>query len=185
MDTKVHDETKVRMQKALDAFRHELSKLRTGRASISILDGIKAEYYGNLTPLNQIANLGTPDARTIAIQPWDASALGAIEKAILRSDLGLNPVNDGRLIRLPIPPLNEERRRDLVKVVKKHGEECKISIRNARRDAVEMLKKQKSDSKITEDELKKSEAQVQKLTDDFIKQIDDTAAHKEKDIMEV
>lgn len=185
METKVHDETKLRMQKALDAFRHELSKLRTGRASLSILDGIKAEYYGNPTPLNQLSNMGTPDARTIVIQPWDASALSAIEKAIQKSDLGLNPVNDGRVIRLPIPPLNEERRKELVKVVKKHGEECKISIRNARREAVESLKKLKSDSKITEDDLKKSETQVQKLTDDFIKQIDETAAHKEKDIMEV
>ena len=186
METKVHhDETKLRMQKALDAFRHELSKLRTGRASLSILEGIKAEYYGNLTPLNQLSNMGTPDARTIVIQPWDASALSAIEKAIQKSDLGLNPVNDGRLIRLPIPPLNEERRKELVKVIKKHGEECKISIRNARREAVELLKKLKSDSKITEDDLKKGESQIQKLTDDFIKQIDETATHKEKDIMEV
>jgi ribosome recycling factor len=173
------------MQKALDAFRHELSKLRTGRASLSILEGIKAEYYGNLTPLNQLSNMGTPDARTIVIQPWDQSALAAIEKAIQKSDLGLNPVNDGRLIRLPIPPLNEERRKELVKVIKKHGEECKISIRNARREAVELLKKLKSDSKITEDDLKKGESQIQKLTDDFIKQIDETATHKEKDIMEV
>lgn len=185
MDTKVYDETKIRMQKTVDAFRHELSKLRTGRASISILDGIRAEYYGTPTPLNQIANLGTPDPRTIAIQPWDQSALQAIEKAIQKSDLGLNPVNDGRVIRLPIPPLNEERRKELVKVVKKHGEECKVSIRNTRRDSVELLKKLKNDSKITEDELKKGQDQIQKLTDDFIKLIDETAAHKEKDIMEV
>ncbi len=185
MDTKVYDETKVRMQKTLEAFRHELSTLRTGRASISILDGIRAEYYGTPTPLNQIANLGTPDARTVVIQPWDQTALQAIEKAIQKSDLGLNPVNDGRVIRLPIPPLNEERRMELVKVVKKHGEECKISIRNTRRDSVELLKKMKGDSKITEDELKKGSDQIQKLTDDFIKQIDETASHKEKDIMEV
>ncbi len=185
MDTKVYDETKLRMQKAVDAYRHELSKLRTGRASLSILDGIKAEYYGNPTPLNQMASLGTPDARTIVIQPWDQSALGAIEKAIQKSDLGLNPVNDGRVVRLPIPPLNEDRRKELVKVVKKHGEECKVSIRNARREAVDGLKKLKGDSKITEDDLKKGETQVQKLTDDFIKLIDETATHKEKDIMEV
>jgi ribosome recycling factor len=185
MDTKVYDETKSRMQKALDAFRHELSKLRTGRASISILDGIKAEYYGTLTPLNQIATLGTPDARTIVIQPWDQSALSAIEKAIQKSDLGLNPMSDGRVVRLPIPPLNEERRKELVKVVKKYGEECRVSIRNSRRDSVEVLKKLKSDSKITEDELKKAQDQIQKLTDDFIKMIDETATHKEKDIMEV
>jgi ribosome recycling factor len=185
MDTKVYDETKQRMTKALDAFRHELSKLRTGRASISILDGVRAEYYGNLTPLNQLATMGTPDSRTIVIQPWDQSSLQAIEKAIQKSDLGLNPVNDGRLIRLPIPPLNEERRKDLVKIIKKHGEECKVSIRNARRDSLVLMKKMEDESKITEDDLKKGETQIQRLTDDFIKQIDDTAAHKEKDIMEV
>lgn len=173
------------MQKTMDAFRHELSTLRTGRASIAILDGIKAEYYGNLTPLNQMATLGTPDPRTIVIQPWDQSALQAIEKAIQKSDLGLNPVNDGRLIRLPIPPLNEERRRELVKVIKKYGEECKVGVRNIRRDMLAELKKQKDDSKITEDEHKKGHDQIQKITDDFIKLIDETAAHKEKDIMEV
>lgn len=173
------------MQKTMDTFRHELSTLRTGRASISILEGIKAEYYGNLTPLNQMATLGTPDARTIVIQPWDATALQAIEKAIQKSDLGLNPVNDGRLIRLPIPPLNEERRRELVKVIKKYGEECKVGVRNIRRDMLADLKKQKDDSKITEDEHKKGHDQIQKITDDFIKLIDETAAHKEKDIMEV
>lgn len=173
------------MQKTMDTFRHELSTLRTGRASISILDGIKAEYYGNLTPLNQMATMGTPDPRTIVIQPWDATALQAIEKAIQKSDLGLNPVSDGRLIRLPIPPLNEERRRDLVKVIKKYGEECKVGVRNIRRDMLDELKKQKDDSKITEDEHKKSHDQIQKITDDFIKLIDETAAHKEKDIMEV
>lgn len=185
MDTKVYDETKLRMQKAIEAFRHELAKLRTGRASISILDGIRAEYYGTFTLLGQMANLGTPDPRTIVIQPWDQSALQAIEKAIQKSDLGLNPVNDGRLIRLPIPQLNEERRRELVKIIKKHGEESKVSVRNARRDAVLALKKIKDDGKATEDDLKKGEARIQKLTDDFIKQIDEAAAHKEKDIMEV
>jgi len=126
-----------------------------------------------------------PDSRTIAIQPWDQSALQAIEKAIQKSDLGLNPVNDGRIIRLPIPPLNEERRHELVKVIKKHGEECKLSIRNHRRDANAELKKLKDDSKITEDEFKKGHDRIQKLTDDFIRLTDETAAHKEKDIMEV
>lgn len=185
MDTKVYDETKTRMQKSADAFRHELSTLRTGRASISILDGIKAEYYGNSTPLNQMATLGVPDPRTVVIQPWDQSAIQAIEKAIQKSDLGLNPVNDGRVIRLPIPPLNEERRKELVKMVKKYGEECKVSIRNARRDFMADLKKQKDESKITEDDLKKGQDQLQKITDDFIKLIDETASHKERDIMEV
>lgn len=185
METKVYDETKIRMQKALDAFRHELSKLRTGRASISILDGVRAEYYGTLTPLNQLATMGTPDPRTIVIQPWDHAALQPIEKAIQKSDLGLNPLNDGKLLRLPIPPLNEERRRDLVKVIKKHGEECKVSIRNSRRDSLALLKKMKDESKITEDDLKKGQDRIQKLTDDFIKMIDEASAHKEKDIMEV
>jgi ribosome recycling factor len=173
------------MQKTIDAFRHELSTLRTGRASITILDGIKAEYYGSLTPLNQMATLGTPDPRTIVIQPWDSTAMQAIEKAIQKSDLGLNPVNDGRVIRLPIPPLNEERRRELVKIIKKYGEECKVSVRNIRRDMLAELKKQKDNSKITEDEHKKGSEKIQKITDDFIKLIDETAANKEKDIMEV
>ena len=185
MEEKIFEETKSRMQKALDAYRHELSKLRTGRASISILEDIRAEYYGTLTPLNQIATLGVPDPRTISIQPWDSSAVEAVEKAILKSDLGLNPVSDGRIIRLPIPPLNEERRRDLVKVVKKHGEECKLSVRNTRRDINTELKKMKDDGKITEDEFKKGQERIQKLTDDFIRLTDETAAHKEKDIMEV
>jgi len=185
MDDKIFEEVKSHMQRALDAYRHELSKLRTGRASLSILDDIRVEYYGTLTPLNQLATLGVPDPRTIAIQPWDASSAQAIEKAIQKSDLGLNPVNDGRIIRLPIPPLNEERRRDLVKVIKKYGEECKLSIRNSRRDGNEKLKEMKDSSKITEDEFKKSQERVQKLTDDFIKLADDTAVHKEKDIMEV
>lgn len=185
MDTKIYDGAKLGMQKAVEVFRHELSKLRTGRASVSILDGLKAEYYGTPTPLNQMATIGTPDARTIVIQPWDTSALASIEKAILKSELGLTPANDGRVVRLPIPQLNEERRKELVKVVKKHGEECKVAIRNMRRDALADLKKLKDSSKITEDELKKGHEQIQKLTDDFIKQIDETAAHKEKDIMEV
>ena len=185
MEEKIFEETKSRMQKALEAYRHELSKLRTGRASLSILEDIRAEYYGTLTPLNQLATLGVPDPRTITIQPWDASAVQAVEKAIQKSDLGLNPVSDGRIIRLPIPPLNEERRRDLVKVVKKHGEECKLSVRNTRRDINTELKKMKDDGKITEDEFKKGHERIQKLTDDFIRLTDETAAHKEKDIMEV
>jgi ribosome recycling factor len=185
MEEKIFEETKQHMQKAIDAYRHELAKLRTGRASISILDDIRVEYYGTLTPLNQLATLGVPDPRMITIQPWDVSAAQAIEKAIQKSDLGLNPVNDGRLIRLPIPQLNEERRRELAKVIKKHGEECKLSVRNSRRDANAILKKMKDDSKITEDEFKKAQERIQKMTDDFIKLADDTAAHKEKDIMEV
>ncbi len=185
MINKVRDETKKHMEKPMESFRHELSKLRTGRASTSILDDVRVEYYGTPTPLNQLATLSVPDPRTIAIQPWDASVLAEIEKAILKSDLGLNPVNDGRLVRLPIPPLNEERRKDLVKLIKKHGEECKIAIRNVRRDAIKKLEKMEDTSEITEDELKKGESEIQKLTDEFIKLVDETAEHKEKDIMEV
>lgn len=185
MIAKVNEETKLHMKKPLEVFRHELSKLRTGRASINILDDLKVEYYGTTTPINQLATLSVPDPRTIAIQPWDTSALASIEKAIMKSDLGLNPVNDGRVIRLPIPPLNEERRKELVKIVKKYGEECKIGIRNLRRDALKKLERMEEGSEITEDELKKGQDQIQKLTDEFIKLIDETAEHKEKDIMEV
>lgn len=173
------------MKKTLEALRHELSKMRTGRASLSILDDIRVEYYGTLTPLNQVGTLSVPDARTLAIQPWDTSAAVAIEKAIQKSGLGLNPVNDGKIIRIPVPALNEERRKDLVKVIHKHGEECKVGVRNARRDANEELKVLKKDSKITEDEEHKGIEKIQKLTDDFIKQIDEALTHKEKDIMQV
>jgi len=185
MDNKVYDETNARMKKSMDALAHELSKMRTGRASLTILDDVKVDYYGTPTPLNQLATLSVPDPRTIAIQPWDASAIGAVEKAIQKADLGLNPVNDGKFVRLPIPPLNEERRKDLVKVMRKHGEECKVSVRNARRDANDELKSLKKASDITEDEERKGHENIQKLTDDFIKKIEEALDHKEKDIMEV
>lgn len=178
-------QAKTKMEKSLESFHHELAKLRTGRASLSILDDIKVEYYGTLSPLNQVASLSVPDPRTIAIQPWDASAVQPIEKAILKSGLGLNPVTDGKVIRIPIPALNEERRRDLVKVVKNHAEQSKVAIRNCRRDANELLKKLQKDTKITEDELREAQEKVQKMTDEFIKKVDETAQHKEKDIMEV
>lgn len=185
MDNTVFDTTAGRMKKALEALRHELAKMRTGRASLAILDDVRADYYGTMTPLAQMATLSVPDPRTIAIQPWDASAAAAIEKAIQQANLGLNPVNDGRIIRVPIPALNEERRRELVKIIHKHGEECKVSVRNARRDANEELRAIKKDSRITEDEERKGVERVQKLTDDTIKQIDEALAHKEKDIMQV
>jgi ribosome recycling factor len=185
MDNQVFDRAKERMTKSIEALRHELSKMRTGRASLSVLDDIRAEYYGQMTPLNQMASLSVPDPRTIVIQPWDASAAQAIEKAIQKAGIGLNPVNDGRVIRLPIPPLNEERRKELVKVIHKQGEDCKVSVRNSRRDANEELKVLKKDSKITEDEERKAHERIQKMTDDCIKQIEEALAHKEKDIMEV
>ena len=185
MDNKVFEKTQERMKKALEALRHELSKMRTGRASLSVLDDVRVDYYGTPTPLNQLATLSVPDARTLAIQPWDASAGQAIEKAIMQANLGLNPVSDGKIIRIPIRALNEERRRELVKVSHKHGEECKVSVRNARRDANEELKNLKKSSTITEDEERKGIERIQKLTDDTIKQIDETLSHKEKDIMQV
>jgi ribosome recycling factor len=180
MDKTLAD-TKARMQKALQGLREELGKTRTGRASLSILDGIKVDYYGTLTPLNQVAALATPDARLITIQPWESTLISEIEKAIQKSGIGLNPVNDGKLIRLPIPALTEERRKELVKGLKKHGEECKVAIRNIRRDANEALKA----ADLTEDLLKKSQNDVQKLTDDFAKQADDVVALKEKELMTV
>lgn len=185
MDNKVFDRANEKMKKALDVMRAELAKMRTGRASLSVLDDLKVEYYGTMTPVNQVATLSLPDARTIAIQPWDASALSAIEKAIQKSNLGLNPANDGKVIRLPVPPLNEERRREIVKVIHKYGEDCKVAVRNIRRDSNEELKALKKDSDITEDDERKGIEKMQKMTDDFIKQIEETLSHKEKDIMQV
>ena len=185
MDNKVFDKANERMQKALESLRHELSKMRTGRASLSILDDVRVDYYGTPTPLNQMATLSVPDPRTIAIQPWDASAISAIEKAIQKAALGVNPVNDGKIVRLPIPALNEERRRDLVKSANKHGEECKVAVRNIRRDANEELKALKKDSTITEDDERKGIERIQKMTDDLIKHVEEALAHKEKDIMHV
>lgn len=184
MDNAIN-ETTERMKKAVDAFHHELSKLRTGRASLSILDDVKVDYYGQMSPINQVGTLAVPDPRTITIQPWDTTAAQAIEKAIQKAGLGLNPINDGKVIRIPVPSLNEERRKDLVKVLHTHAEHSKVAVRNARRDANDHLKKLEKDSTITEDDLKKGQDKVQKLTDEHIKQIDDETKHKETDIMEV
>lgn len=181
----VINETTARMKKAVDVFHHELSKLRTGRASLALLDDVKVDYYGQMSPLNQVGTLAVPDPRTITIQPWDTTAAQAIEKAIQKADLGLNPINDGKVIRIPVPALNEERRKELVKVLHNHAEHSKVAVRNARRDANEHLKKLQKDSEITEDELKKGQEKVQKLTDEHIKQIDEATKHKEKDVMEV
>ncbi len=178
---KIIADNKARMQKAIQSLRDELAKTRTGRASLGVLDGIKVDYYGVQTPLNQVAALGTPDARTISIQPWEALMIPEIEKAVLKSGIGLNPVNDGKLIRLPIPALTEERRKEIVKGLKKHGEDCKVAIRNIRRDANEALKA----ADLTEDALKKAQNDVQKLTDDFSRQADDAVTHKEKEIMTI
>ena len=178
-------EATTKMNKSIEAFRQELAKVRTGKATTAILDGIKVDYYGTPTPLKQVANVSVLDAHTLSISPWDRSSINAIDKAILQADLGLNPVNDGINIKVPIPPLTEERRKEFVKLVKKFGEEAKIAIRNIRRDANEHLKKKQKDDKLSEDLLKEAEQKVQKSTNDHITEIDQILVHKEKEIMEV
>lgn len=178
------EETKERMAKTISALENELKRIRTGRASLSLLDGIRVDYYGTQTPLNQMASLSVPESRLIVIQPWDVSAIKEIEKAILKSDLGLTPSSDGKLIRISIPPLTEERRKELVKVVSKMCEEHKVATRNIRRDANELLKGFKKDGDIAEDDAFKAQDQVQKVTDEFIAKIDVIYKNKEKEILE-
>ena len=185
MPMELIDETREKMTKTLNVLKAELSSLRAGRANAQVLDRITVDYYGTATPINQIASISTPDARSLLIQPWDASALKGIEKAILASDLGINPQNDGRAIRLIFPQLTEERRRELAKQVKKYGEEAKVAVRNIRRDAVEKFKAEKKKSEITEDDLKIAEKDLQKLTDDYIKEVDRICEAKEKELMEL
>jgi ribosome recycling factor len=180
----IYQETKESMQKSIDALKNDLKKIRTGRASLSILDDIRVDYYGTLTPLNQMASLSTPESRLITIQPWDVSVIKDVEKAILKSDLGLTPSNDGKVIRISIPPLTEERRKQLVKVIYKKSEEHKISVRNVRRDTNDLLKSLKKDGEISEDDAFKAQDQVQKITDEHIKLIDDVCKNKEKEILE-
>ena len=176
---------KAHMEKSVDSLRKEYQKVRTGRASTTLLDDIKVDYYGTPTALNQAATLAVPEPRTITIQPWEAKLIPAIERAILKADLGLNPMNDGKLIRLVLPPLTEERRRDIVKNLKKLAEESKIAVRNIRRDAIENIKKLEKDKKITEDDLKRAEKEVQDATNSLTAKIDEVLAHKEKEVMEV
>lgn len=185
MKEEIFSDMKKKTGKALEALAHELSGIRTGRASTAILDGIKVDSYGTPTPIRQIATLAVPESRTITVQPWDTSQLHAIEKAILTSDLGLNPSNDGKIIRINLPQLTEERRKELVKLARKYGEESKVAIRNIRRDANESLKKIEKDKKISQDELKKLQQEVQDLTDKQIHRIDEILAQKEADIIEV
>jgi len=180
----IYDETRESMGKSVTALKNELKRVRTGRASLSILDGIKVDYYGTPTPLNQMATLAVPESRLITIQPWDASAIKEIEKAILKSDLGLTPSSDGKIIRISIPALTEERRKELVKVVRKICEDYKVSIRNIRRDSNELLKIMKKDGEISEDDAFKSQDEVQKITDEQIKLIDECFGEKEKEILE-
>lgn len=174
-----------RMSKALSALKKELSTLRAGRATPALLDKVQVDYYGTPTPVSQMANVSVPEARLITIQPWDKTQLGPIEKAILKSDLGLTPTNDGSVIRLMIPPLTEERRAELVKLVKKEGEEAKVAIRNVRRDANDAFKKLQKDGSISEDDLKRYQDNIQKSTDSNIQQVDKIVQEKEKEIMEV
>lgn len=184
MPQAVKKNAEERMDKALDALKRELQSYRAGKASPALLDRIQVEYYGAMTPVNQLANINTPDARTLMIQPWDRSSVSAIEKAILKSDLGLNPSNDGNSIRIIIPALTEERRAELVKLTKKAGEEAKVAIRNIRRDANDGIKKLEK-SGISEDESRGHQDDIQKFTDKFITEVDKILAAKEKEIMEV
>lgn len=174
-----------KMEKAIAVLQADLAAIRAGRANPAILDKISVEYYGVPTPVQQVGTVAVPEPRTITIQPWDASILGEIEKAILKSDIGITPSNDGKTIRLNFPPLTEERRKELVKGISKRGEDCKVAVRNVRRDALEGFKKQKKDGEITEDDLKNLETQIQKLTDKFVAQIDTVISAKEKEILEV
>ena len=181
----IKNDTKYRMDKTLDALKADFGSLRAGRAHISLLDGIMVEAYGSLTPLAQVGTISVPDARTLSVSVWDRGLAKSVEKAIMESDLGLNPSSDGQLIRIPIPPLSEERRRELVKVAGKYAEGSKIAIRNIRRDALDDIKKLKKDNLISEDDEKRYETEIQKLTDESTKKVDEALAQKEKDILQV
>jgi len=181
----IYTDTQDRMDKALESLDRDYRRLRTGRASVSLLDSIRIDYYGTSTPLNQLATLTIPDPRTIMIQPWDTSVIGEVEKAILKSDLGLTPMNDGKVIRINIPPLTTERRRELVKVVKKMAEETKVAVRNIRRDANDMIKDLKKEKEISEDDQFRAQEETQRITDDLIKRIDAVYSAKEKEILEI
>ncbi len=174
-----------RMNKTIETLQSELAKIRTGKATTVLLDSIRVDYYGNMVPLNQVGNVSVLDAHTLAITPWEKQMVQIIDKAILEANLGLNPISDGTNLKIPIPPLNEERRKELVKLVRKFGEESKVAIRNVRRDAIDHLKREEKEKKMSEDQLHDAEKEVQKLTDEHIKLIDDTLKHKEKEIMEV
>jgi len=176
---------KARMEKAVADLQHAMATIRTGRASVSLLDHIRVDYYGTPTPLNQLANLHVPEPTLITVQPWDVSQIGAIEKSIRASDLGLNPANDGKIVRIPIPPLNEERRKELVKRLHTVAEDHRVAIRNVRRDGNESVKKLLKDKKITEDEDRRGHDEIQKMTDTYMTKLDHAARSKEKEIMEI
>lgn len=178
-------ETQAQMEKTVHIFKQEMAKVRAGRASLSILDDVKVDYYGVPTPLNQVATLNIPEPKMITIAPWESKLIPEIEKGILKASLGLNPSNDGKIVRLSIPALNEERRKELVKLIKKHAEESRIALRLIRRDANENLKKRHDSKELSEDDFKKAQERVQKTTDDYVKKVDELVAHKEKDILSV
>ncbi len=184
MKEEILDEMRQKMNKTLQALERELKKIRTGRASAALLEGLKVECYETVMPIEQVASISVPESRLIVVQPWDKSIIGNIEKAILKSDLGLTPMNDGQIIRISIPPLTEERRKELAKLAKREAEECKISIRNHRREANEMFKELKNEKEISEDDFYKAQNEVQKITDEFIEKIDQITAKKEKEILE-
>ena len=181
----IKNDAKTRMEKSFESLKGDFSGLRAGRAHASLLDGIMVEAYGSPTPLSQVGTVSVPDARTLSVSVWDKGIAKAVEKAIRESDLGLNPVSDGQLIRIPIPPLSEERRKELVRVAGKYSEQAKVAVRNVRRDALDGVKKLKKDNAISEDDEKKYENEIQKLTDETIKRIDEELARKEKDILQV
>ncbi len=178
-------DAKSRMDKSIEALRSELAKVRTGKATTALLDGVKVDYYGSHMPINQVANVSVLDVHTLSITPWDKTMVQAIDKAIMEANLGYNPMSDGTNIKIPIPPLNEERRKEFVKLTKRFGEETKVAVRNIRRDANDHLKREEKDKKISEDQLKDAEDIVQKLTDEHVQIVDEILKHKEKEIMEV
>jgi ribosome recycling factor len=185
MEQELKKRTHERMNSAIEALKKDFTSIRTGRASLALLDGMAVDYYGTMTPLQQLASLSIPESRQIAIQPWEQRIIPDIEKAILRSDLGLTPMNDGKTIRINIPELTEERRKQLVKVVRKRGEDAKVAVRNIRRDSNDELKKLEKDKLLSEDDAKKQHEEIQQITDQYVKKVDETLQHKEKEILEV
>ncbi|MBP2682230.1 MAG: frr [Deltaproteobacteria bacterium] len=184
MDALVKD-TSARMERSIEAFRKELGKVRTGRASFSLLDGVKVDYYGTPTPLQQVGTLSVPESRLITVTPWDTKMVGPIEKAIQGSGLGLNPASDGKVVRIPIPPLTEERRKELAKMVRKMAEDARIAVRNVRREAIEKLKDREKKKEISEDDVKRGQERIQKETDAHVKKVDEILKSKEQEILEV
>jgi len=185
MSDAIFGECKTKMQNSLEAFRRDLSKLRAGKATPALLEGIRVEAYGSQTPLNQVGSVGAPEPRLLVVQPWDKNLIGPIERAIQASDLGLNPSNDGQVVRVPIPALTEERRKELVKIAHGYAEDCRVAVRNARRDANNALKKAHKDGDLTEDEEKRGHNRVQELTDERIKEVDGILSGKEQEILEI